>query len=253
MALTLFRNGPAIKQTDFYDADKEAFIKVTFKGMTKELLSELAPEHADRIFKIVRDEQLTLVRRYDVNGKSSLNCILLLPKDGAKDPRNIKASLRGVKGAKNLCEKLSEAYPDRRGDIEAAKPTTQGATLELASQFQSDLSPTDLEERATSLPTGIPASIEPLMPEILYIPAVKDLTDELKTKEASSFGKIIRVLLELVNDAEELAEVRNAFSQLDGMLNRVTQDGKTDDNRLCLLYTSPSPRDATLSRMPSSA
>ena len=235
MALTLFRTGSAIKQTDFYDADKEALIKVTFKGLTKELLSELAPEHADRIFKIVRDEQLTLVRRYDVNGKSSLNCILLLPKDGAKDPRNIKASLRGVKGAKNLCEKLSEAYPDRRGDIEAAKPTTQGATLELASQFQSDLSPTDLEERETSLPTGIPASIEPLMPEILYIPAVKDLTDELKTKEASSFGKIIRVLLELVNDAEELADVRNAFSQLDGMLNRVTQDGKTDDNRLVVI------------------
>ena len=26
-----------------------------------------------------------------------------------------------------------------------------------------------------------------------------------------------------------------------------------DEGRLCLLYTSPSPRDATLSRMPSSA
>ena len=25
------------------------------------------------------------------------------------------------------------------------------------------------------------------------------------------------------------------------------------DNKICLLYTSPSPRDATLSRMPSSA
>ena len=29
--------------------------------------------------------------------------------------------------------------------------------------------------------------------------------------------------------------------------------GKTTINILCLLYTSPSPRDATLSRMPSSA
>ena len=26
-----------------------------------------------------------------------------------------------------------------------------------------------------------------------------------------------------------------------------------DDDKVCLLYTSPSPRDATLSRMPSSA
>ena len=29
--------------------------------------------------------------------------------------------------------------------------------------------------------------------------------------------------------------------------------GADDDNPFCLLYTSPSPRDATLSRMPSSA
>ena len=30
-------------------------------------------------------------------------------------------------------------------------------------------------------------------------------------------------------------------------------DGTVGDNTICLLYTSPSPRDATLSRMPSSA
>jgi len=233
MALTLFRSGSAIKNTDFYVANEDALIKVTFKGVTNELLSELAPEHVDRISEIVRDGQLTLVRRYDVNGKSSLNCVQLLPKDEVKDPANIKASLKGVKGVSKLCEKLSEAYPNRTSDIEEAKPITQGAALQLAARFQSELSADDLEEREASLPTGIPASIEPLMPEILYIPAVKDLTDELKTKEASSFGKIIRVLLELVDDAEELAQIRNAFSQLDGMLNRVTQeDGKTDDNRL---------------------
>ena len=33
----------------------------------------------------------------------------------------------------------------------------------------------------------------------------------------------------------------------------VTQDAPTSDLSFCLLYTSPSPRDATLSRMPSSA
>ena len=31
------------------------------------------------------------------------------------------------------------------------------------------------------------------------------------------------------------------------------QEIKMKDDRICLLYTSPSPRDATLSRMPSSA
>ena len=33
----------------------------------------------------------------------------------------------------------------------------------------------------------------------------------------------------------------------------VTLEGDAENRRICLLYTSPSPRDATLSRMPSSA
>ena len=37
-----------------------------------------------------------------------------------------------------------------------------------------------------------------------------------------------------------------------GVAEVLWHHGKADDNA-CLLYTSPSPRDATLSRMPSSA
>ena len=36
-------------------------------------------------------------------------------------------------------------------------------------------------------------------------------------------------------------------------LNSSVNDNISDSNQICLLYTSPSPRDATLSRMPSSA
>ena len=36
-------------------------------------------------------------------------------------------------------------------------------------------------------------------------------------------------------------------------IGRTTAIRICEDNGLCLLYTSPSPRDATLSRMPSSA
>ena len=38
-----------------------------------------------------------------------------------------------------------------------------------------------------------------------------------------------------------------------GMSSSAVQSGKLDHGNICLLYTSPSPRDATLSRMPSSA
>ena len=40
---------------------------------------------------------------------------------------------------------------------------------------------------------------------------------------------------------------------LDWILEIPNFEGKREDSSDCLLYTSPSPRDATLSRMPSSA
>ena len=50
---------------------------------------------------------------------------------------------------------------------------------------------------------------------------------------------------------EEAAEVPyNTRRQTKGT---VEQKKKTNEERICLLYTSPSPRDRSLSRMPSSA
>ena len=47
------------------------------------------------------------------------------------------------------------------------------------------------------------------------------------------------------------------FPIIDALLNvpreKFVPDGKREAAYICLLYTSPSPRDATLSRMPSSA
>ena len=41
--------------------------------------------------------------------------------------------------------------------------------------------------------------------------------------------------------------------ELDNVIRFWTRSPATDPYKYCLLYTSPSPRDATLSRMPSSA
>ena len=69
---------------------------------------------------------------------------------------------------------------------------------------------------------------------------------------AGASGKIL-----LINDtARELLAARNGLSDVDGYIRA----DLPSENRMliglvdaCLLYTSPSPRDATLSRMPSSA
>ena len=51
--------------------------------------------------------------------------------------------------------------------------------------------------------------------------------------------------------SEEKAESGENEAQCNGGISAIECDGGNCDN--CLLYTSPSPRDATLSRMPSSA
>ena len=58
--------------------------------------------------------------------------------------------------------------------------------------------------------------------------------------------------------SEELAEVMGKSSGLDAVFQIDESNEKLNihfrtDKHDCLLYTSPSPRDATLSRMPSSA
>ena len=50
---------------------------------------------------------------------------------------------------------------------------------------------------------------------------------------------------------EEYLEINKSFENLPGQ--KMSRLFKTGDRTYCLLYTSPSPRDVHLSRMPSSA
>ena len=47
--------------------------------------------------------------------------------------------------------------------------------------------------------------------------------------------------------------IRNSFKKLSELKNKLIENGFELQHLSCLLYTSPSPRDRTRSRMPSSA
>ena len=53
--------------------------------------------------------------------------------------------------------------------------------------------------------------------------------------------------------AEQMNELQLLFQEKLNTGTAWTRNESFDKNGYCLLYTSPSPRDATLSRMPSSA
>jgi len=89
-----------------------------------------------------------------------------------------------------------------------------------------------MEEKDLILPTGFWNSIKPLLPEPILIPAVKDITDDVKTTESATFGKLLGVLLSLIEDAEEFKDILESFETLKGYLNKVETDGKVVDDRL---------------------
>ena len=88
------------------------------------------------------------------------------------------------------------------------------------------------------------------------------VTDDFLTKHslAKSTMKLIdekefKELLSSLEIVETISggSVANSIVGLSQLGNNVGFIGKVSDDKLCLLYTSPSPRDRLLSRMPSSA
>ena len=140
---------------------------------------------------------------------------------------------------------------------------------------------TDGGETWTKLTSGLPSSnlgkiglaISPQQPDVLYAAIELDRTTGGVYKSVDR-GSSWKKMSDAVSGAtgphyyQELYASPHAFDRLylmdvriqvsdDGGANfrRLKEEKKHSDNHAiaCLLYTSPSPRDATLSRMPSSA
>ncbi|GAB2506579.1 ATP-dependent nuclease [Arenimonas alkanexedens] len=70
-----------------------------------------------------------------------------------------------------------------------------------------------------------------MLPDPIYIPAVKDLSDDIKTTESTPFGKILAILLQAIET--KLPDAHRLFGELNAKLNRVQQpDGTFLDSRL---------------------
>ena len=90
---------------------------------------------------------------------------------------------------------------------------------------------------------------------------VAQLKDVLRERELPVSGKKAELIARL-QEADDAAEEEFSDEVDEEFTDEVDEDFDEDDEffddewddfHVCLLYTSPSPRDATLSRMPSSA
>ena len=76
----------------------------------------------------------------------------------------------------------------------------------------------------------------------------KEVSIEIKM-DASQTGT--KATVKIITD--DYGRITKEIQVFEGTPEEVSEKVKTVTKKYCLLYTSPSPRDATLSRMPSSA
>ncbi len=227
-ALMLVSTGAKLSPSYFHDPAQPIRLALAIEGISAADLDALSPEHRPRVEEIVRDGRLVLVREYPPDGKSTLGYEALVPREARYGEASVSALLKGKRGAA-LVASVEGEFPELAGQLEAS------ATIEVARQairrLGDALPPGGKVLSDVPLPTGIDKSIDPLLPEPIYVPAVKDLSDDLKTTESTPFGRILSMLLRVVED--RVGNLPALLADLDGQLNvDPSRRGTAEDRRL---------------------
>lgn len=228
-ALSLFFSGSKLASTNFFDESKLVRIAVTFEDICDGDLARLADSHRSRVAEIVKGGHLVLARSYSTDGKSSLLYNTLTPTDLRFTAESIGTLLKGGRAGSAFVAKVVEGFPELDGIIDTTM--NQEAVKQKIQELADSLPDNEKVASDQPLPTGIDKSIEPMLPDPIYIPAVKDLADDIKTTESTPFGKILSILLPVVE--AKLPEAQELFEKLNSKLNRIVQhDGTVVDERL---------------------
>lgn len=229
-SLLLFINGPKLTKAEFYDPNKDILITATVSGVSEDALLKVAEDHRPKIAPYTKEGTITLARRYSPDGTSKLKVVTEVPKDLKFRRERIDEAFKEKKG-NQIADVLTTFYPEVADAGTAAAATTQKAAKELIDKYVSQIPEAELTQTDIPLPTGIDNSVRAILPEPVYIPAVKDLADELKTKESASFGKLLNILLNVIES--DLSEAADTFEKLRAKLNRIIQpDGTVLDDRM---------------------
>ncbi len=135
---------------------------------------------------------MALSRVYAAPGKGTLKQVGDVPLDMRYWPNSAQELVSGKRGDE-LRQSAIYAFPELRDKL-SANPT-QKAVKEAIAELAANLSPAERTKGDVDLVTGMDKSIQALLPEVIYIPAVKELSDDLKTSESASFGKLLGILL----------------------------------------------------------
>lgn len=231
LALKLFFSRTKLAPEQFYNPLLPIRIEIKFDDISQQDLERIVdPEHRTRVEELVRDGTASFVLQYETTGKAELKCRKLAPTDDRLTEARVGEVLAGTRGA-GVAAAMKQLLPEYAIDFEGI--TTQGAAREAAARIVDRLSPEDLVEVDAPLITGIPASLNAFFPEPILIPAVKDVRDELKTTESSTFGKLVGILLGIIEETDQIRHITDSLARLHALLNTVAdEEGLVVDGRL---------------------
>lgn len=218
-----------LEAADFNNPQMPVRVEIDIADITPDDLMRITDEsQRTSVAHVLTEGNLTLVRTAPLVGKTALQYLQLIPKDDKWDLSELTAEMKGKSGSK-----LREAAVARIPELDAvleAKPT-QTTIKALRENLIKALPREEFSLRESPLPTGIEAAIRPLLPEVIYIEAVKDASAETKTTDSSTFGKLLKILLDEV--ADQFSGIEKAFSMVQRKLSRIPKaDGLEDDFRL---------------------
>jgi len=228
-AISLFLRGTTLSETNFFDPTEEIIISIGFDEVGANDLARLANEHRNKIEPLVSEGKLKLVRRWGTDGKGQLGYYGMVPKAERFQSEFIDALVKNQRPSAAFRTKVLAQYEELEDNV--TNTSTQAAVKEAIKTLGDALPDEEKEERFVPLPTGGGFSVSPMLPEPIYIPAVKDLRDETKTAETSPFGKILSIVMDWIEP--QLGDAKKLFHELTKQLTRIQNDqGQIEDQRL---------------------
>lgn len=226
-AIVFLLNRPASLPLNlFCDLSQPVTIRGYFSGISAAHLQRLNEEHRQKIASIVEDEKFVLLVKYSVEGKIEVKVAIRSPIEPRYRSDAIDDVLKGLRG-NSLRAGVAEHYPEFLVDM-AAQVNMSEAKAHIRSKIK-ELPHDQFEDEDVPLQTGISSSITALLPEPIYIVAVKNLNDDLKTTQSTSFGRLLGLLLDDLTP--DLARITTALEDLNKLMNRCVVDGEVQDAR----------------------
>lgn len=228
-ALNIFLRSAAVTEADFLDPARPVRIQLTFTEICEADLQRLEESHRSRIEPEVSDGRLTLARTYTGPGKGSMWVVKKVPSDARFRKPALEEVLRPRISAEELEANVRGVYREIFDKLsgKVTRVAVKREWAELVAALPEDAYSTGDDP----LMTGLDKSVAPLLPEPIYIPAVKELNDDLKTTSSATFGRLLSLLFEDIE--HQLPELEASFDQLRNQLNVVAEeDGSESDRRL---------------------